>query len=268
MVGTLYILRSRWQEVLLIVGLQGAGQFALMQVVQDANSTEAGKAELLPFAALLTVTFWVVAKMLSIGFARTSFTDGPMHYDPWMLLKIGYHYFWRIIGIELFIGMLTVSLIVGFYIIAVMAGAQPEKMTKEQVSNIMPYCLAGGLLLVAKPMLFGPASIMVTDCGVFGAFAWLSWLKLWTAKKLMVAYILWLAVFVTPGAIAQFYGQAFIENYAIMAAFAVMAGLLVLLIYVAAVRAIGEVYLKAHHTEDGFGEEPQTDTGENQKGPQ
>ena len=114
MLNTFYILRSRWQEVLLIVGLQAASGFAFMQAMQSAQSDNAGNSDILPFAVLLFVTFSVVAKMLSLGFARTSFTDGPMHYEPWTLLKIGYHYFWRIIGFELLVALIAVSIIIGF----------------------------------------------------------------------------------------------------------------------------------------------------------
>ena len=64
-----------------------------------------------------------------------------------------------------------------------LAGTDPETMSKEQINTIMLYCVAGGMLLMAKPMLFGPAAIMVTDCGVFGAFGWLSWLRLFAGKK-------------------------------------------------------------------------------------
>ena len=42
------------------------------------------------------------------------------------------------------------------------------------------------MLLVAKPMLFGPAAIMVTDCGVFGAFGWLAMAEDFPSNKITV----------------------------------------------------------------------------------
>ena len=204
--------------------------------------------------------------MLALGFARTSLTDGPLHYEPWPLLKIGHHYFWRIIGFELLIGLITVSVAVGLYMLTMLRGTNPETMSIDQISVIMLYCFAGGILLMAKPMLLGPAAIIVTDCGVSGAFGWLSWLRLWQAKKALAAYVIWVAVALSPNFIAQHGGQAFTGNYAVMAGFSIVAGLLTLTIYVTAVKAVSDVYFRTHHSEDGFGEEPKTDTSENQGG--
>jgi hypothetical protein len=249
---------------LLIVGLQAAGGFAFMQAMKGDGS-DPGAAEGLPFAAFLFVMFAVVAKMLALGFARTSFTDGPLHYEPWPLLKIGHHYFWRIIGFELLIGLITVSVVVGLYMLSMLGGTNPETMSKEQISTIMLYCAAGGILLMAKPMLFGPAAILVTDCSVFGAFGWMSWLRLFEAKKLLATYVVWVATALAPSFIAQYGGRAIVDNYAVMAGFSIAAGVLTLVIYVTAVKTVGEVYLQSHHLEDGFGEEPQKETSENQE---
>jgi hypothetical protein len=265
MLGTFHILRMRWQEVLLIVGLQAASGFALMQAMQS-GSDNANTADTLPFAAFLCVMFAVVAKMLAIGFARTSFTDGPLYYEPWPLLKIGLHYFWRIIGFEMLIGLITVSVMIGLYMLTMLRDTNPETMSKDHINTNMLYCAAAGILLMAKPMLFGPAAILVTDCGVFGAFGWLSWLRLFAAKKLLTAYVLWVITALAPTFIAQHGGQAIVENYAVMAGFAIVTGVLTLVIYVAAVKAVGEVYIQTHHSEDGFGEEPQKDSSENQGG--
>jgi len=263
MLNTLHILRARWQEVLLIVGLQAAGGFAFMQAMKGGVSG-ADATEILPFAAFLFAIFAVAAKMLTIGFARTSFTDGPLHYEPWPLLKIGHHYFWRIIGFELLIGLITASVVVGLYMLSLLGGANPETMNKEQINTIALYCAAGGILLMAKPMLFGPAAILVTDCGVFGAISWLSWLRLFKAKKLLAAYVVWVATALAPSFIAQYGGRAFVENHAVMAGFAIVAGVLTLIIYVTAVKAVGDVYITTHHSENGFGDEPQKDASEDQ----
>lgn len=264
MLKTLHILRTRWQEVLLIVGLQAAGGFAFMQTIKSGDG-DAGADATLPFAALLFVTFAIIAKILALGFARTSFTDGSLHYEPWPLLKIGYHYFWRILGFELLVGLITASVVVGLYMLTMLNGTNPEMMSKEQISIIMLYCAAGGILLMAKPMLFGPAAILVTDCGVLGAFGWLSWLRLFEAKKLLAIYVVWVATALAPSFIAQYGGQTFVNNYAVMAGFSIAAGVLTLIIYVAAVKTVGDVYIRSHHSENGFGEEPQKDTTENQE---
>jgi hypothetical protein len=266
MLTTFRILRIRWQEVLLIVGLQAASGFAFMQAIKNGGSDKADTAGIVPFAAFLFVIFAVAAKMLSLGFARTSFTDGPLHYEPWPLLKIGHHYFWRIIGFELLIGLITTSIMIGLCMILMLKGTNPETMPKEQMNISMLYCLAIAMLLMAKPMLFGPAAILVTDCGVFGAFGWLSWLRLFAAKKLLAIYGAWVAMILAPNVIARYGKEAFVDNYAVMAGFAVFGGVLTLTIYVMAVKAVGEVYLQTHHSEDGFGEEPQKDTSENQGG--
>jgi hypothetical protein len=265
MLGTLHILRVRWQEVLLITGLQAASSFALLQTMKSGSDDSTVIENILPFAVLSAV-FWVVAKMLALGFARTSFTDGPLRYEPWPLLKIGHHYFWRIIGFELLIGLITASVAVGLYMLTMLGGTNPETIGNEQMSTITLYCIAGGLLLMAKPMLLGPAAILVTNCGVPGAFGWLSWLRLWQAKKPLALYVIWIATALTPNFIAQHGGRAFIDNYAVMAGFAIIAGILTLAIYVTAVRVVGDEYIQTHHAEDGFGEEPQKDSSENQGG--
>lgn len=261
MLKTFYILRTRWQEVLLIVGLQAASGFAFMETMQDGD--KADTAAILPFAAFLFVVFAVVAKMLALGFARTSFTDGPLHYDPWPLLKIGHHYFWRIVGFELLVSLITAAVVVGLYMLTMLGGTNPETMSTEQTRAVMLYCAAGGILLMAKPMLLGPAAILVTDCGVFGAFGWLSWLRLFAAKKLLAAYMVWVATALAPSFIAHYGGRAFVDTYAVMAGFSIIAGILTLVIYVTAVKVVGDVYVTTHHSANGFGDEPQKDTSEN-----
>ena len=56
MLGTLHILRTRWQEVLLIVGLQAAGGFAFMQAMKSGSGDSVAIENSLPFA-VLSVSF-------------------------------------------------------------------------------------------------------------------------------------------------------------------------------------------------------------------
>ncbi|MDO8311584.1 MAG: hypothetical protein Q7T25_06565, partial [Sideroxyarcus sp.] len=60
-------------------------------------------------------------------------------------------------------------------------------------------------------------------------------------------------------------GRTIVDNYAVMAGFSIAAGVLTLVIYVTAVKAVGDMYITTHHAENGFGEEPQKDTPENQE---
>jgi hypothetical protein len=258
MLGTFRILRARWQEVLLITGLQGASGFAASQILQIASSNNSAAFGSLFFAALLFAIFLVVAKMLALGFARTSFTDGPMHYEPWTLFKIGHHYFWRILGYEMLVWLIGSGIGIGLWMAAILAGVNIEQQAKEPINLISISCAAGGMLLVARLMLFGPAAIMVTDCGLFGAFGWLSWLRLRRAKLLVAMYVLWIA--------AELGKRLLIANILAIVGFSLAQGLLALIIYVKAVKTVGEVYIQSRHTEDGFGEEPQPDMSENQGG--
>jgi hypothetical protein len=256
MLNTFYILRSRWQEVLLIVGLQAGSGFAASQIIKIAITNNTAAFGNLFFAALLFTIFLVVAKLLTIGFSRTSFTDGPLHYEPGTLLKIGHHYFWRVLEFEILIWIIGTGVGIGLYFAAILAAGDPERLTKESANMILLFCAALGMLLTAKPMLLGPAAIMVTDCGVFGAFGWLSWLRLSHAKILLATYIFWIA--------AELGKRLLITSTIALVSLSLVQGLLAVILYVKAVKTVADVYIQTEHEESEGKPEDQIDTTQDQ----
>ena len=189
---TLTILKARWPEVTLIIGL-----YAL--AVLSNNLSRATRPDLtktlfllrIPFS-LFSLTLMVVSMMLNYGFLRTVHLEGQKVQTPMALLKTGRHFFWRMVGFGLiyivpyFILAWLIFLIIKYFTFIDTGFLETAKVTPW----LYQLCFIAPTLILIKLVLFIPALIIVLDCGVFESFKFLKRCKLLDARELVALFCL------------------------------------------------------------------------------
>ncbi len=189
---TLAILKARWPEVTLIIGL-----YAL--AVLSNNLFRAARLGLtktlismyIPFL-LFSLTLMVVSTILNYGFLRTVYLEDQKGQTPMALLKKGRYFFWRMVGFGLiyvvpyFILAWLIFLIIKYFTSIDTGFFETAKVTPwlHQLYFIAP------MLILIKVVLFIPALILVLDCGVFESFKFLRKCKLLDSRELVALFCL------------------------------------------------------------------------------
>ena len=91
---SLAILKARWPEVTLIIGLNVLSLFfnKLILIAQFKTTLLQGFVDFSYFIVLI-----VIVQLLIIAFQRTLYLEGPKRQSPVTLLHAGKHFFWRMI---------------------------------------------------------------------------------------------------------------------------------------------------------------------------
>lgn len=188
---TLAILKARWPEVTLIVGL-----YAL--AVLSNNLFRAARADLTKTLVLLyfSLSLIVVSIILNYGFLRTVYLEGQKRQTPMALLKKGRYFFWRMVGVGLiyvipyFILAWLIFLIIKYFTSIDTGFFETAKVTPW----LFQLCSTAALLILIKVVLFIPALILVLDCGVFESFKFLRKCKLLDSRELVALFCLGIAL--------------------------------------------------------------------------
>ena len=166
---TLAILKARWPEVTLIAGLHILGMLS-------NKLFRAAKPDLARTWVLLYMAFsfliMIISIILYLGFLRTVYLEGQKHQSPLVLLRIGKHFFWRMVGFGLLWGL--VYLILAWLIFLITKQLTSIDTGFFETAKVAPLvyqlCFIAAMLILIKPFLFIPALIIVLDCGVFVKF--------------------------------------------------------------------------------------------------
>ncbi len=184
---TLGILKARWPEVTLIVGL-----YAL--AVLSNNLFRAARPDLtktllllrIPFL-LFSLTLMVVSTILNYGFLRTVYLEGQKGQTPMALLKKGRYFFWRMVGFGLI--YVVPCVILAWLIFLIIKQFTFIDASFFQAAKVVPFiyqlCFIAPMLILIKVALFIPALILVLDCGVFESFKFLRKCKLLDSRELV-----------------------------------------------------------------------------------
>lgn len=189
---TLSILKARWPEVTLIIGL-----YAL--AVLSNNLFRAARPDLtktlislhIPFS-LFSLTLMVLSMILNYGFLRTVHLQGQKRQTPMALLKKGGYFFWRMVGF----GLICV---VPYFVLAWLTFLIIKYFTSIdtsffQAAKVVPFiyqlCFIAPMLILIKVVLFIPALILVLDCRVFESFKFLRKCKLLDSRELVALFCL------------------------------------------------------------------------------
>jgi hypothetical protein len=247
---TLAILKARWPEVTLIVGL-----YAL--AVLSNNLFRAARPDLtktlillrIPFS-LFSLTLMVVSIILNYGFLRTVYLEGRKRQTPMALLKKGKHFFWRMVGF----GLICV---VPYFILAWLIFLIIQYFTSIdtgffETAKVAPWlyqlCFITPMLILIKVVLFIPALILVLDCGIFESFKFLRKCKLLDSRELvalfcfkMVLPFLWVFLQIS-------YNPATTSQYILRSVPSIIGQFIGLMIAVMAVRFVASLHLVYDNT--------------------
>ena len=184
---TLAILKARWPEVILIVGIQALAMFGntLLPKLAEVNS--------LLMLAIISCMLWLtlISVLLPVGFLRTVHLEGPKRQYPLDLLRIGKRFFWRIIRLGLL--WLPVYLLLAWMIFMVVK--RPEVTdagflkTAETDPVVFCCCFAVTRLILIKPVLLILPIIIVTDCRISTSFELLKRCKLADAEGPVALFV-------------------------------------------------------------------------------
>ena len=244
---TLTILKARWPEATLIVGL-----YAL--AVISNNLFRAARPDLTKTLFLLclfllcmafSLALMVATMVLNYGFLRTVHLEGQKVQTPMALLKKGRYFFWRMLGFGL-IYVVPCFVLAWFIFLIIKYFTSIDTGFLETV-KVAPWlyqlCFIAPMLILIKVVLFIPALIIVLDCGVFESFKFLRKCKLLDSRELvalfclgMVLPFLWFFLRIT-------YNPEITSQYILRSATAAISYVLWLIIAVMAVRFVASLHL-------------------------
>ncbi len=186
---TLAILRARWPEVTLIVGL-----FTLVGLSYSLfgfTEPDVTKPFFLP-SILFILSLAVVSMILSYGFLRTVHLEGPKEQTPLDLLKTGKHFFWRMVGFGfIYAGLYFILTLLIFSITKYFTSTNTGFIESAKSAPwLYQLCSTATMLIMIKVSLFIPALIIVLDCRVVNSFKLLSKFKLSKSKELIALFCL------------------------------------------------------------------------------
>ena len=192
---TLAILKARWPEVTLIIGLYTLVELSHSLFGFTEPDVDVTKTMFLP-SILFIMSLTVVAMILSYGFLRTVYLEGPKEQTPLDLLKTGKHFFWRMVGFGfVFAGLYFILTMLIFSITKYFTSTETGFIESATSAPwLYQLCSTATMLIIMKVSLFIPALIIVLDCRVINSFKLLSKFKLFQSKELVALFCLSTAI--------------------------------------------------------------------------
>lgn len=188
---TLAILKARWSEVFLIIGFCTLGNWTTRTLMSlDSDSTL--MKSLGCFSVLFFFGLTIISFILAYGFLRTVHLEDSKKHTPTDLLKTGKHFFWRMFGAGLILGILYLILNQIIVLIIKNFTSIDAGLWKLATSDPLLYTLNIFLskLILIKLFLLMPAIIIVLDCRVSDTLDFLKKCRLSDSKELVVLYFI------------------------------------------------------------------------------
>ncbi len=233
----LEILKARWCEVALLIGLGVLSLFSnkLLQIVRGKTTPPQDWIDLSFIMALI-----VIIALLTIGFQRTVSLEGQRRQSPIALFRIGTHFFWRMVGFGLIylpvwgiLAWLTFSAIKPFA--SIETGFQE---TAKASPFIYQLCFTTATLITIKPLLFIFPSIIVLDCRISQSFKLLKQYKLLDAKELVILFLISIVVTFLWAFLPSIESATTISQYVLIVALSIIQQFISLILAVMAVRFV------------------------------
>jgi hypothetical protein len=234
------IIKQRWQEVVLVVGLHAglivfADQLLRDVIVADSELSAASRApgEVTFLMGLGLAAFFIFWKLLYLGFLRTACNQGDKPQEPGELLKVGRYYFWRIVRFELMFGIVYSVILLGIEIFSsVVLGVKDLAVIPNW---LVPLCMFATSVVLLRPMLLMPAVMIVHDRMVIEAFGSLKEYKLFAEQGLVKFFVLcFLAISVLSWALNATQADGAL-HYIVLTVYAIGSGAAMFVIYLVAV---------------------------------
>lgn len=182
---TLAILKARWPEVMLIIGLVILWPFlSKFRTKLKYDSI----LNLTALAAWFSLTLMIVAATLRLGFLRTVYLEGKKRQSIPVLLHTGFHFLWRMIvlGSLYFIPLLMLTFL--FTRLVYMQVAPGETDLLHNIFLIRRLLVLVITLIMMKFILLIPALVIVIDCRAFESFRFLKHCRLRDAREIIVLF--------------------------------------------------------------------------------
>ena len=184
---TIAILKARWPEVFLIVGIQALSTFG------NTLLPQVGGLNTLLGLAIMACMLWLMllTLLLPAGFLRTVHLEGPKRQSPLDLLRIGRHFLWRIVRLGLLWIPAYLSLAWMIFIIAKRPEVTDPGFLKIAETDPVVFCccFAVARLILIKPALLILPIVIVTDCRIWPSFELLRRCKLVDAEGPVALFV-------------------------------------------------------------------------------
>jgi len=238
---TLAILRARWPEAVLIIGI-----FLSRPLVSRLLFGLAAKQLLTPNKLVLlypsiSLLLVAISATLRSGFLRTVYLQGSQRSSPLTLLRTGIYFLWRMVVLGalysipfLLVTLLSTGIIAGL--------VSPESFAQISVWINQLYFLAFSVILV-KLILLLPALVIVLDCRTFESFKFLKHCRLWEAKELVILFYAHLAFRFLLRFLRLYYDMTTASRYILEIGPLIISCFVNLIIAVMAVRFVASVGL-------------------------
>jgi len=178
---TLAILKARWPEVILIIGLTVLLPF-LIKLRTKLKYDSA--LSLTVLATCFSFALSLITIVLRSGFLRTVYLEGRKRQTIAVLLRTGLHFLWRMIvlGLLYFIPLLTLTLL------SIRLYLKPTAPGETDILHNISFLVLVMNIILMKFILLLPALVVVLDCRVFKSFKFLKKCRLRDAGELIVLF--------------------------------------------------------------------------------
>ncbi len=180
----LSIIKARWIEVCFIIGLMAVLMplFGLLLTVYSLKAnwmTVANRGIM-----LLHICISLFVLLIGGGFLRTVYLEGKKRQSIFGLVKTGRHFFSRLLGFGILYAGAMMFPVMVFFLLTWSAVCEPNS---SMINRIMAIALK---LILVKPILLAPATIIVTDCELFGSFGFIRRMRLLDAKPMLAIFLI------------------------------------------------------------------------------
>jgi hypothetical protein len=185
------ILKSRWQEAMMVAGLQACFMVVMLDFQHIQEQPPA--VERLFFLGIIIAWFWVICQMMLWGFLRTAVTAGTQSVRPMELLRTGRGYFWKLLVFHFMLAvvfLLIVVTVVGGGLVFFNGQIKEEEIPLW----LKVVSVATASLVLLKPMYFVPAQIVRNNCGIWEAIYGLKQTQLLRMRYFIITAVTFLAL--------------------------------------------------------------------------
>jgi len=237
---TLKILKARWPEVVLIIGLTVLLPF-LRKLPTKLKYHSALNLIFLPIFLLLALM--VITTMLYCGFIRTVYLEGQKRQAIPVLLRTGLHFLWRIIVLGSLYGIPLLTLMLLSTHLVARRVESGETDTVQNIFLIHQLLVSVIRIILMKFIIFIPALVIVLDCGAFESFKFIKKCRLSDAKELIALFCFQIALGFVWTFLRTLYGAATIPPFTFRIGSSITACFIGLIIAVMAVRFVASLDL-------------------------
>ena len=189
------------------------------------------------FMGFGTIVITIVAQMLYLGFLKTACTEGTSPQEPGALLRIGRHYFWRILRFQLIIFVVyigLVGLILSLFSPFVTEAAKPEDFPEWLLG--VSFLLA--LIVLIKPLTLSPALMVGCDMMAVKSIFSIRRHRIFGERKVLALYVLGFIIISAISAAIDMYEISGALRYFKVGFFSVVAGTALLAVHLEALRMV------------------------------